>query len=247
MSRKKLTSLLVLFSIFCSSSFKASGQDAATPTTNKVVIHADRPGDAINRNIYGQFSEHLGHCIYEGIWVGEDSPIPNTRGIRNDIVQALKKTKIPVLRWPGGCFADEYHWMDGVGPKANRPTMINTHWGGVTENNHFGTHEFFDLCEQLGCEPYICGNVGSGTVQEMQQWVEYITFPGVSPMADWRRKNGHDQPWKLTYFGVGNENWGCGGSMTPEFYADQYRRFGTYVRNFGDNHIFKIACGPNGA
>ena len=153
---------------------------------------------------------------------------------------------MPVLRWPGGCFADEYHWMDGIGPAEKRPTMINTHWGGVTENNHFGTHEFLDLCEQLGCEPYICGNVGSGTVQEMQQWVEYMTFDGVSPMADLRSKNGREKPWKLKYFGVGNENWGCGGNMTPEYYADQYRRYATYVRNFGDNHIFKIACGPNG-
>jgi alpha-N-arabinofuranosidase len=219
----------------------------ADEPTNRLVIHADQGKSTISRHIYGHFSEHLGHCIYEGIWVGEDSPIPNTRGIRNDIVQALKKTKIPVLRWPGGCFADEYHWMDGVGPKANRPTMINTHWGGVTENNHFGTHEFFDLCEQLGCEPYICGNLGSGSVREMQQWVEYISSDGVSPMTDLRKRNGREQPWKLTYFGVGNENWGCGGSMTPAYYADQFRRYATYVRNFGDNHIFKIACGPNGA
>ena len=222
------------------------GARAAEPP-NRLVIHADQGKSTISRNIYGHFSEHLGHCIYEGIWVGETSPIPNTRGIRNDIVQALRKSKIPVLRWPGGCFADEYHWMDGIGPREKRPTMINTHWGGVTENNHFGTHEFLDLCEQLGCEPYICGNLGSGTIREMQQWVEYITSDGVSPMTDLRKKNGREQPWKLTYFGVGNENWGCGGSMTPEYYADQYRRYATYVRNFGDNHIFKIACGPNGA
>ncbi len=217
---------------------------AAGPA-NWLVIHADQGKHTIDRNIYGHFSEHLGHCIYGGIWVGENSPIPNTRGIRNDIVAALKKARIPVLRWPGGCFADEYHWMDGIGPREKRPTMINTHWGGVTENNHFGTHEFFDLCEQLGCEPYICGNLGSGSVHEMQQWVEYITSDGVSPMTDLRKKNGRERPWKLKYFGVGNENWGCGGSMTPEFYADQYRRYATYVRNFGDNHVFKIACGPN--
>ena len=199
----------------------------------------------ISRHIYGHFAEHLGRCIYEGIWVGEDSPIPNVRGIRKDVVAALRQLKIPNLRWPGGCFADEYHWMDGIGPKANRPTMINTHWGGVTENNHFGTHEFFDLCEQLGCEPYICGNVGSGTVREMQQWVEYMTFDGVSPMAELRRKNGRGEPWQLKWFGVGNENWGCGGSMRPEYYADEYRRYATYVRNYGANKIFKIACGPN--
>ncbi len=211
-----------------------------------LVIRADRGAETISRNIYGHFSEHLGSCIYGGLWVGEDSSIPHTRGIRNDVVDALRAIKIPVLRWPGGCFADEYHWKDGIGPREKRPTMINTHWGGVVENNHFGTHEFLDLCEQLGCEPYICGNVGSGSVEEMADWVEYITFDGKSPMTDLRRANGREQPWKLKYFGVGNENWGCGGSMRPEYYADQYRRFQTYVRNFSGNRIFKIACGPNG-
>jgi alpha-N-arabinofuranosidase len=237
-------------SSFCLSLFQILSVSAAEPSTNlsssQLIIHADQDKVTINKNIYGQFSEHLGHCIYEGLWVGDASPIPNTRGIRNDVVAALKKIKIPVLRWPGGCFADEYHWRDGIGSRSERPTMINTHWGGVTENNHFGTHEFLDLCEQLGCEPYICGNLGSGTVAEMQQWVEYITFPGVSPMADMRKKNGHEAPWKLKYFGVGNENWGCGGNMTAEFYSDQCKRYATYVRNFGDNRVFKIACGPNG-
>jgi alpha-N-arabinofuranosidase len=162
------------------------------------------------------------------------------------VVEALKKIKIPVLRWPGGCFADEYHWEDGIGPHEQRPTMINTHWGGVTENNHFGTHEFLDLCQQLECEPYICGNVGSGTVREMQQWVEYITSGNVSPMTDLRKQNGREEPWKLRYFGVGNENWGCGGNMTPDYYADQYKRFATYVRDLSGNRIYRIACGPNG-
>jgi alpha-N-arabinofuranosidase len=212
-----------------------------------LAIHVDKGKDTINRNIYGHFAEHLGRCIYGGFWVGEDSSIPNTRGIRNDIVQALRKLNIPVLRWPGGCFADEYHWKDGIGPRENRPTMINTHWGMVTENNHFGTHEFLDLCEQLGCEPYICGNVGSGTVLEMQQWVEYITFDGRSPMADLRRANGRNEPWKVRYWGVGNENWGCGGNMRPEYYADLYRRFSTYLRNFSGNRLYKIACGASGA
>ncbi len=220
---------------------------AAEGQTAQLTIKADQGKETINRNIYGHFAEHLGHCIYGGFWVGEDSSIPNTRGIRNDVVEALRAIKIPVLRWPGGCFADEYHWKDGIGPREQRPTMINTHWGGVTENNHFGTHEFLDLCEQLGCEPYICGNLGSGTIEEMQDWVEYITFDGKSPMADLRRRNGREQPWKLRYFGVGNENWGCGGNMRPEYYADQYRRYQTYVRNFGENRIFKIACGPSGA
>jgi len=210
---------------------------------NNLIIDVDLGKDKINKNIYGHFSEHLGGCIYGGYWVGEDSPIPNTRGIRNDVVEALKKIDIPVLRWPGGCFADEYHWKDGIGPKEKRPPMINTHWGKVTETNHFGTHEFLDLCEMIGCEPYICGNVGSGTIQEMQDWVEYITFDGKSPMADLRRKNGREKPWKLKYFGVGNENWGCGGNMRPEFYADLYRRYQTYVRNFSGNRIYRIACG----
>ncbi|MBZ4646801.1 MAG: alpha-N-arabinofuranosidase [Clostridia bacterium] len=212
-----------------------------------MIINADIQKGIISKNIYGHFSEHLGRCIYEGIWVGEDSPIPNTRGIRNDVVEALKNINIPVLRWPGGCFADEYHWKDGVGPKESRKRMINTHWGGVIENNHFGTHEFLELCDMLGCEPYICGNVGSGTVQEMQEWVEYITFDGESPMANWRRQNGRENPWTLKYFGVGNENWGCGGNMRPEYYADVYRRYQTYVRNYGKNKVYKIACGPNTA
>ncbi|MDR6884848.1 alpha-N-arabinofuranosidase [Bacillus sp. 3255] len=213
--------------------------------SNRITINADRAKGTINRNIYGHFSEHLGRCIYEGLWVGEDSEIPNTNGIRNDVAAALKRMKIPVLRWPGGCFADEYHWKDGIGPKENRKRMINTHWGGVVENNHFGTHEFMMLCEMLDCEPYINGNVGSGTVQEMSEWVEYLTFEGVSPMAELRASNGRAEPWKVKYFGVGNENWGCGGNMRPEYYADLYRQFQTYVRNYGSNRIHKIACGPN--
>lgn len=213
--------------------------------TISVSLNPNEVKGTINRNIYGHFAEHLGRCVYEGLWVGHDSAIPNTDGIRNDVVEALKKLNIPLLRWPGGCFADEYHWKDGVGPAASRPRMINTHWGGVEENNHFGTHEFFRLCELIGAEPYICGNLGSGTVHEMQQWVEYMTFDGESPMANWRRENGREAPWKLTYFGVGNENWGCGGNMRPEYYADEYRRYATYVRNYSGNKIYKIACGAN--
>jgi alpha-N-arabinofuranosidase len=212
---------------------------------NRVVVNADLGKEQISKHIYGHFSEHLGRCIYGGFWVGKDSSIPNTRGIRNDVVEALRKVDIPVLRWPGGCFADEYHWQDGIGPYKARPCMVNTHWGGVTENNHFGTHEFMDLCAQLGCEPYICGNVGSGTVREMQQWVEYLTFDGQSPMADLRRTNGREEPWTIRFWGVGNENWGCGGNMRPEFYADQYRRYATYCRNFGQSTLYKIACGSH--
>jgi len=210
-----------------------------------LVLNTDIKKGKINKNIYGHFSEHLGRCIYGGIWVGKDSPIPNTDGIRNDVIEALREMKIPVLRWPGGCFADEYHWMDGIGPYENRPKMVNTHWGGVTEDNSFGTHEFMRFCELIGAEPYICGNVGSGTVREMQQWIEYITFDGESPMSNLRKANGREEPWKLTYFGVGNENWGCGGNMRVEYYADEYRRYATYIRNFGGNRVYKIACGPN--
>jgi alpha-N-arabinofuranosidase len=214
---------------------------------NEITLDIRLAKTKINRNIYGHFSEHLGRCIYEGYWVGKDSSIPNVNGIRKDVVQALKKIKVPVLRWPGGCFADEYHWMDGIGPYEKRPTMINTHWGGVVENNHFGTHEFMELCEQLECEPYICGNVGSGTVQEMSQWVEYITFDSKSPMSDLRKSNGRSEPWKLKYFGVGNESWGCGGRMTPEYYADQYRQYSLYARDYGQNKLYRIACGSHDA
>lgn len=212
---------------------------------NNIVINTDVHEGKIDKNIYGHFAEHLGRCIYEGFWVGEDSSIPNTNGIRNDVVEALKNLNIPILRWPGGCFADEYHWKDGIGPRENRKRMVNTHWGGVVENNHFGTHEFMMLCEMLETEPYINGNVGSGTVQEMSEWVEYMTFDGESPMANWRKENGQEEPWKVKYFGVGNENWGCGGNMRPEYYADLYRRYQTYVRNYGDNQIYRIAGGAN--
>lgn len=212
---------------------------------NRIVVNADQGQHQISKHVYGHFSEHLGHCIYGGFWVGEGSPIPNTRGIRNDVVKALKDISIPNLRWPGGCFADEYHWMDGIGPRSERPKMVNTHWGGVVEDNSFGTHEFLDLCEQLGCEPYICGNVGSGSVEEMSKWVEYITFEGESPMANLRRKNGREKPWKVKFWGVGNENWGCGGNMNADFYADQYLRYATYCRNYGENRLYKISGGAN--
>jgi alpha-N-arabinofuranosidase len=183
--------------------------------------------------VYGHFSEHLGRCIYNGgYWVGEDSPIPNVRGIRSDIVEAMKAIRVPNIRWPGGCFADDYHWRDAVGPREERTPIVNVHWGGVLENNHFGTHEFMDLCEQIGCEPYICGNVGSGTVREMRDWVEYLSDDGQSPMAQLRRKNGRDRAWKIHMFGVGNENWGCGGFMTAEQYAMEFRKYATYIKNY---------------
>lgn len=212
----------------------------------KLFINPNVKKGHINPEIQGHFSEHLGRCIYEGLYVGENSDIPNNNGMRTDVVEALKEMKLPVLRWPGGCFADEYHWKDGIGPKENRKKMINTHWGGVVEDNSFGTHEFMELCKQLGCKTYINGNVGSGTVQEMSEWVEYMTFDGVSPMAEQRKANGHEEPWKVDFFGVGNENWGCGGNMTPEYYGNLYRRYQTYVRNYNpDKPIFKVACGAN--
>lgn len=208
------------------------------------VINAKRKTGKISKYIYGQFAEHLGRCIYEGLYVEDDS-IPNTNGMRNDVISALKELDIPVLRWPGGCFADDYHWRDGIGDKDTRPYMVNTNWGGVVENNHFGTHEFFELCEQLGAEPYICGNVGSGTVREMRDWIEYMTFDGNSPLANERRKNGREKPWKLKYFGIGNENWGCGGHMRPEYYSDLFRRYAVFIRDYGEEPIYKIAGGPN--
>ncbi len=233
--------LLILTVVFGIAAMTVSAEKA------NVVVNADQPGAQISKHIYGHFAEHLGNCIYGGIWVGPESSIPNTDGYRNDIITALKQIQIPNLRWPGGCFADEYHWKDGIGPRASRPKMINTHWGGVVEDNSFGTHEFLNFCELIGTEPYICGNVGSGTIEEMSKWVEYITFDGESPMANLRRENGRDKPWKVKFWGVGNENWGCGGNMTPEHYANLYKNYATYCRNYGDNRLFKIAGGANSA
>lgn len=210
---------------------------------NRLIVNVDLGKEKINRNIYGHFAEHLGRCIYGGIWVGEDSAIPNINGYRKDIVEALKKISIPIIRWPGGCFADEYHWMDGIGPRENRPTMINTHWGGIVEDNSFGTNEFLNFCELVGAEPYLSLNMGSGSVEEMSKWVEYVNSDGKSSMANLRRKNDRDKPWNVKYIGIGNESWGCGGEMRPEFYADLYRRYAIYCRNYGDNRLFKIASG----
>lgn len=197
----------------------------------------------IDRRIYGQFAEHLGRGIYEGLWVGPDSPIPNRNGLRIDAIDALRAIKVPVVRWPGGCFADEYHWLKGVGDQ--RGAMVNTHWGGVVDPNEFGTHEYFELLNQLDAEAYINGNVGSGGVAEMQDWIEYMTLDSHTEMAELRKRHGREQPWKVQFFGVGNENWGCGGNMTSLHYANLYRQYQTYVRNYGDNRITKVACGAN--
>ncbi len=210
-----------------------------------ITVHPEQGKQIINKEIYGQFAEHLGTCIYGGLWVGENSSVPNTNGFRNDVLKALTDLKVPVMRWPGGCFADEYHWMDGIGPKENRPRMVNNNWGGTVEDNSFGTHEFLNLCEMIGCEPYISGNVGSGSVEEMAKWVEYMTSEQGSPMAKLRKENGREKPWKVKYFGVGNESWGCGGNMRPEYYSDLYRRYSTYCRNYDGNSLFKIASGAS--
>jgi len=217
----------------------------ASPYTAELVVRADQPKGKINRNIYGQFAEHLGRGIYDGIWVGENSPIPNTRGIRNDVIAALKKLNVPVLRWPGGCFADEYHWRDGIGPRDKRPQGINASWGGVAETNAFGTHEFMDLCEMIGADAYLSGNVGTGSPQEMMDWIAYITSDSNSELANLRRKNGREKPWKLPYFAIGNETWGCGGNMRPEYYADEFRRDATFIKDYSGNHIQKIASGSH--
>ena len=211
----------------------------------RVVINLDLPGPTISRHVYGHFAEHLGRCIYGGFYVGEDSDIPHENGIRLDVVEALRALHIPNLRWPGGCFADEYHWRDGIGPKAERPRMVNTHWGDVEENNHFGTHEFMALCEMLGAEPYVNGNVGSGTVREMSEWVEYLTRDGDSPMVALRKQNGRQEPWRVPFWGIGNEAWGCGGNMRAEAYADLARQYATFCRDHSDNRLYRIAAGAN--
>jgi len=215
---------------------------------NSIVLTPDSAKVTISRHIYGHFAEHLGHCIYGGFYVGEgNKKIPNTNGVRNDIVDALKKLKIPNLRWPGGCFADTYHWKDGIGPKKDRPSIVNTNWGGVTEDNSFGTHEFLEMCKLLNTEPYISGNVGSGTVQELADWVQYANFDAKSPMSDLRRKNGQDKAWGVKFWGIGNEAWGCGGNMTPEHYADVYRTFVTFMNNTPTTRLTRIASGANGS
>lgn len=213
----------------------------------KTTLHID-PAKTLSHiapEIYGQFSEHLGRCIYDGVYVGEDSEIPNKNGMRKDVVDALRALKLPVLRWPGGCFADEYHWRDGIGPKEKRRRMVNTNWGGTVEDNSFGTHEFMELCDQLGCEPYIAVNLGSGTVQEAAEWIEYMTADGDSTIVKQRQANGRKEPWHLKYVGIGNENWGCGGSMSPDFYANEYKRYQCFCKNYGGNKLYKVACGPN--
>jgi len=229
--------ILILFIVKASTMF----------SQNSMVINADLGKEKINKHIYGHFSEHLGRCIYGGFYVGEgNTKIANTQGVRNDVVDALKKLKVPNLRWPGGCFADTYHWKDGVGPKKDRPTIVNTWWGGVTEDNSYGTHDFLNMCELIGAEPYLSANVGSGTVQEVSEWIQYTNFGGVSPMSKWRKENGRDKPWDVKFWGVGNEAWGCGGNMTAEYYANIYRQYATFMTDWSNTgKLFRIASGAS--
>ncbi len=240
--RVALAALLVACVTLAGSAMAASAADAVQV---QLTVRADQSGPVINPNVYGQFAEHLGAGIYEGVWVGEKSNIANTNGYRTDVVEALKNLQVPVVRWPGGCFADEYHWRDGIGDRAKRPVKVNTHWGGVAETNEFGTHEFMAFAELIGTKVYISGNVGSGSPQEMADWMEYLTSDTVSTLANERRKNGRDKPWDVHYFGIGNETWGCGGNMTPEFYANLFRQYATYVKAPRGKRPVIVASGGN--
>jgi len=224
------------------STFLVSSAQQANVTVSEPVKKV-----MISKHIYGHFAEHLGHCIYGGFYVGDhETTIPNVNGVRKDIIEALRKLKIPNLRWPGGCFADTYHWRDGVGPKDKRPTMVNKWWGGVTEDNSFGTHDFLNMCEAIGADPYLTGNVGSGSSQEMADWVQYVNFDGRSPMSDWRKANGREKPWLVKFWGVGNEAWGCGGNMRPEYYADEYRKYATFMTDWSNSGgMMRIASGAS--
>ena len=219
---------------------------ATALAATQIQLDSSAKGVVINKNIYGQFAEHLGRGIYEGLWVGPDSKIANTNGFRNDVLAALKDLHVPLIRWPGGCFADEYHWRDGIGPRDKRPVKVNTNWGGVEEDNAVGTHEFFDLVELLGAEAYVNGNLGTGTPQEMAEWLEYMTAEGKSTLAELRRKNGRDKPFKVHYFAVGNEAWGCGGNMSVEYYTNLYKHYTTFLKTPANNTPKWIASGSHG-
>jgi alpha-N-arabinofuranosidase len=199
-------------------------------TVTRAVVHAEKPGATIDRHIYGQFAEHLGRGIYEGVWVGESSSIPNVHGFRSDVIAALRELHVPVVRWPGGCFADEYHWRDGIGPRASRPVTLNTNWGGVPETNAFGTHEFLEFVSLIGADAYINGNLGTGSAREMAEWLQYMTSDKPTSLTAERARNGHPNTWKIAYFAVGNESWGCGGNMTPQRYIDLLRQDATFLK-----------------
>ena len=222
----------------------ASFAAAPEPVEARLTIQQEAAGPRIEPEVYGQFAEHLGSGIYGGLWVGPKSKIANTRGWRNDVVQALRKLEVPVVRWPGGCFADDYDWRDGIGDPAKRPVRLNRWWGGVSETNRVGTHEFMDLVEQLGAEAYVAGNMGTMTPRAMSQWLEYMTASGKSALTDERRRNGRDKPWKLKYFGIGNESWGCGGNMRPEFQSDLHNQYATFLSAPG---LVRVASGDGTA
>ncbi|HEY0651963.1 MAG TPA: alpha-L-arabinofuranosidase C-terminal domain-containing protein [Chryseosolibacter sp.] len=231
--------------VICSAILLFIGTVNIFAQTNSITVQ-EPSNIVINKHIYGHFAEHLGRCIYGGFYVGEDNKkVPHVNGVRTDVVDALKKMKIPNLRWPGGCFADTYHWKDGIGPKAKRPKIVNVWWGGVTEDNSFGTHNFLDMCELLGAEPYLAANVGSGSVTDLVDWVQYVNFTGQSPMSDLRVQNGREKPWNVKYWGVGNEAWGCGGNMKPDYYANIYRQYATFMTDSKDAKLFKIASGAS--
>ena len=240
MKSKNAIVFLILTTLHLCTSPSAKAQDEVVLSVNAI-----QPTIKIDKNIYGHFSEHLGRCIYDGFWVSDTSTLRKQGRIRLDVVDALKKIQIPNLRWPGGCFADEYHWRDGIGPRKLRPTMVNTNWGNITEDNSFGTHEFLELCSLLNCEPYISANVGSGTVEEMSKWIEYLNFDGLSPMTTQRKENGRDKSWNVAFWGIGNEAWGCGGSMPAEYYANEFRRYATYARDYPNARLKRIASGAN--
>ena len=233
---------VILSGLLLLSGLVATGQNTAT-------LDAKGGDQKISRHIYGHFAEHLGRSIYGGFYVGEDNKtIPHTNGVRNDVIEALKKLKVANLRWPGGCFADTYQWKNGIGPKSERPTIVNTWWGNVTEDNSFGTHDFLNMCEVLGAEPYLAGNIGSGTVQDLMDWVQYVNFEGESPMSKLRRQNGREKPWNVKFWGVGNEAWGCGGNMTPDYYANEYRKYATFMAGWtNEGGLYRIASGANSA
>lgn len=236
-------SILLFAALFTSQFALAQQATTGAPGTLRLVVNADLGETTISRHIYGHFAEHLGRDIYGGFWVKDAS---GEWTFNEPVIEALRKIKVPNLRWPGGCFADYYHWEDGIGPREERPTMVNTIWGGVTEDNSFGTHEYLELVERLGTEPFIVGNVGSGTVEEMANWWEYVNHPGGSSLAELRRENGRAEPWNVRLWGVGNESWGCGGEMTPEYYADVYKRFATFLRSFNrETRPIRVATGPS--
>ncbi|MBP8303304.1 MAG: alpha-N-arabinofuranosidase [Phycisphaerae bacterium] len=223
--------------------------DAMSPV--EIDLALDDLGPVVSPHLYGHFIEHLGGVVYDGIWVGLDSGIPNTGGIRQQFIDDMRAIGAPNLRWPGGCFADGYHWRDGIGPMPRRPRTYNFWQSQMpqglqeVESNQFGTHEFMRLCRLIGAEPYLAANMGSGTPREFHDWVLYCNAPArVLSLADERAANGDPDPFRIKYWGVGNESWGCGGDMKPAEYATLYRRYVTQFPAY--TQPFLVAVGPRG-